>query len=106
MLPPLLAYLGRHCLIGIAAGWSLLAGLIATDVGSLWSLLSRSGHWPEALALLVIFFAITFGSLAMGTAVMLLGSQDGDGEQRRRRRSRPALGARPALQTAGVRKRR
>ncbi|GAB5469636.1 MAG: hypothetical protein Kilf2KO_26660 [Rhodospirillales bacterium] len=72
MRQPLLRFLFRNCLLGIAAGWLILAGLLASDVGRLGSLIFASPHWPEAMVLLIVFFAITFGSLAMGTAVMLL----------------------------------
>ncbi len=72
----LITYLFRHCLAGILAGWLLLAGLIVTDVGRIGSLLASSQHWVEAMVLLVVFFAITFGSLAMGSAVMLLHNRE------------------------------
>ncbi len=83
----LLTYLLRHCLAGIIAGWLVLAGLIVTDVGRLGSLLSRSDYWVEALILMIVFFAITFGSLAMGSAVMLLHDR-GPGKKKRARKTR------------------
>jgi len=105
-VPPLLAYLGRHCLVGIAAGWVLLAALVATDVGSLKTLLAGSSHWPEALALLMVFFAITFGSLAMGTAVMMLGHTTANGRRRKLRPSRPRVPVLPAPVSANSGERR
>ncbi len=76
MRSPLLAFLLRHCLVGIAAGWLLLAGLLASDAMGLRSLIFASDFWLEAMVLLLVFFAITFGSLAMGTGVMLLPGEE------------------------------
>lgn len=73
MRSPLLRFLLHHCLIGIAAGWLLLAGLLLSDAMGLATLIFTSASWIEAMVLLSVFFAITFGSLAMGTGVMLLG---------------------------------
>lgn len=75
---PLLRFLLHHCLIGIAAGWMLLAGLLLTDAMGLASLIFTSSSWIEAMVLLLVFFAITFGSLSMGTGVMLLGGAESD----------------------------
>lgn len=76
MRSPLLRFLLHHCLIGIAAGWLLLAGLLLTDAMGLATLIFTSASWIEAMVLLLVFFAITFGSLAMGTGVMLLGGPE------------------------------
>lgn len=66
----LLNFLLRHMLIGIVIGWSCLAALLWTDVGGIWTLLSESDVFALGLAMLLVFFALTFGSLAMGSAVM------------------------------------
>ena len=42
--PRLIAFLARHCLLGIAAGWALLGGLVLLDVGRLGELLFASEH--------------------------------------------------------------
>ncbi len=76
MRSPLLRFLLHHCLIGIASGWLLLAGLLLTDAMGLATLIFSSAFWVEAMVLLLVFFAITFGSLAMGTGVMLLGGPE------------------------------
>ncbi len=76
MRSPLLRFLLHHCLIGIAAGWTLLAGLLLSNAMGLQTLIFSSAFWLEAMILLTVFFAITFGSLAMGTGVMLLGGPE------------------------------
>lgn len=74
--PPLIAFLARHCLIGAAAGWTLLAGLIVLDVGRIGELLVASEHWLLTLIMAAAGFAVTFGSLDMGTAIFLLPKRD------------------------------
>jgi hypothetical protein len=74
--PPLIAFLARHCLLGIAAGWLLLGGLILLDVGRIGELLFASEHWLLTLIMAAAGFAVTFGGLAMGTAIFLLPKRD------------------------------
>jgi len=92
----LLQFLLRHCLVGVVAGWGLLAALLASDFAGLWTLLKTSDVWIEATALLFLFFAITFGSLAMGTAVWLLDRKDGGPKQKSRESELPPMGLAPA----------
>lgn len=68
----LLIFLGRNCALGILAGWLLLAGLIRSNVASLGDLIFGNGLELTALVLVAAGFAVTFGSLAMGTAIFLL----------------------------------
>lgn len=70
--PPLLVFLARNCLAGIAAGWLLLAGLLYFDVARLGELIAGSENWLLTLVLAGAGFGLTFGSLAMGTAIFLL----------------------------------
>jgi hypothetical protein len=70
--PRLIVYLARHCLIGVATGWTLLATLLYLDIARLGELLFRSEDWLLTLVLAGGGFGLTFGSLAMGTAVFLL----------------------------------
>jgi len=72
----LIVFLARHCLLGIAAGWALLGGLVLLDVGRLGELLLASEHWLLTLILAAAGFAVTFGGLAMGTAIFLLPKHD------------------------------
>ncbi len=68
----LLVYLAKNCVMGIVAGWLLLAVLIRSNVAQLGDLLFGNGLELAALILLGAGFAVTFGSLAMGTAIFLL----------------------------------
>lgn len=79
----LLRYLLIHCAGGIAAGWLMLAGLIWVDAAGLGTLIAHADGAFVPLFILAASFAVTFGSAAMGTAIMLLG-EDGDGRHRRR----------------------
>lgn len=68
----LLVFLAKNCAMGVAAGWLLLAFLIRSNVAQLGDLLFGNGLELTALILLAAGFAVTFGSLAMGTAIFLL----------------------------------
>ncbi len=68
----LVRFLARHCLIGVAVGWTLLAALLLLDVARLGSLWLASEHPLATLLLAMAGFAVTFGSLSMGTAIFLL----------------------------------
>ena len=61
--PPLLVFLARNC---------LLAGLLYFDVARLGELIAGSENWLLTLVLAGAGFGLTFGSLAMGTAIFLL----------------------------------
>ena len=74
--PPLIAFLARNCLVGIAVGWLFLGGLILLDVGRIGELLFTSENWLLTLILAAAGFGVTFGSLAMGTAIFLLPKRD------------------------------
>lgn len=66
----LLLFFIRHGLLGIAAGWAILGALLCFS--SLGPLMFASDSWLLALFLSASGFGITFGSVAMGTAVFLL----------------------------------
>lgn len=68
----LLAYLAKNCVMGIVGGWLLLGLMISSNVGNLGHLLFGNGIEFTALILVGAGFAVTFGSLAMGTAIFLL----------------------------------
>ena len=74
-------FLLRNMALGIGVGWALVALLIWTDAAHLRALLAGAESPAIALALLLFGVAITFGSLAMGTAVFMLpGISDGPPE--------------------------
>ena len=65
-----------HMLAGCAAGVTAALGLVATNLGSLRDLmLSTQGGWL-AFLLLIFGFAVTFGSIAVGGAIMAIGDDE------------------------------
>jgi hypothetical protein len=78
LVPKLLRFLAINCVIGITAGWTVLAMLIFTNVGGIRTLIADSSKPWVPVLLLAAGFAVTFGSAAMGTAVMLIPYSDED----------------------------
>lgn len=83
-MPPLVKFILGHVAVGIAAGWTLLGGVLALDIAGLRALIANSPDGALAVGMLALFFAITFGSAASGAAIISLGAQDGDGTARAR----------------------
>jgi len=79
-LPRLIRFLLVNCAIGVTGGWTLLVALIATDTGHLRTLIWNSPSPSVPILLLAAGFAITFGSAAMGAAVMAMRPGDDDEE--------------------------
>ncbi|MGA9764733.1 MAG: hypothetical protein WBQ49_08700, partial [Rhodomicrobium sp.] len=67
-----------NCAIGVAGGWTLLAALLATDTAHLRTLILNEASPAIPVLLLATGFAVTFGSAAMGAAVMALRPGDED----------------------------
>jgi hypothetical protein len=68
-----LRYVLPHLAAGCAGGLVAMAGVVATNVGSLRDLiLHTQGGWLAG-ALLTFGFVATFGSAALGRAIMQLG---------------------------------
>ncbi|MEX6725665.1 hypothetical protein [Parapedomonas caeni] len=98
---PLLRFLARHVLGGIVVGWVLLGLLLWSDAGGLGTLVMNGGAIP--LVMLIVMFAITFGSAQAGIGVML-GLKERDGEPpARRQRIEPAAPAIPVPASARAR---
>ena len=76
--PRLIRFLLVNCAIGVAGGWTLLAGLLVTNTGNLRTLILDSSSPALPIVLLATGFAITFGSAAMGAAVMMLRNGEDD----------------------------
>ncbi|TAD88111.1 MAG: hypothetical protein EAZ99_14880 [Alphaproteobacteria bacterium] len=74
--PPLFQFLAVHMAIGIAIGWAALGAMLAFDMGGIRTLIWASSWRWIALAMLAIGFAVTFGSVSMGMAVMGKGDDD------------------------------
>lgn len=68
----LLRFLAKNAAIGVLVGWALLGALLWFDVARLGELWLASEHRIATLLLAMAGFAVTFGSLAMGTAIFLL----------------------------------
>ena len=76
---PLIGFLLKNCLLGIAVGWGILGGAVWLNVARLGDLLATADDVWIPLALGGMGFAVTFGSVAMGTAVFLLPKDGSDG---------------------------
>jgi hypothetical protein len=75
---PLLRLLAINLAAGLGVAALIVGGLLALDPGGLRHLVFDDRAPGVALALLVMSFFITFGSAAMGTAIMALGRRDDD----------------------------
>jgi hypothetical protein len=71
-MPPILRLLAVNGAIGVGVGCAAAGGLLLTDAGGLATLFEQTGSYAAAGALLFGGFALTFGSLAMASAIMLL----------------------------------
>jgi hypothetical protein len=85
MSDPWIAFLLKHALAGVLAGWTAVALLLWTDVGRLGTLILAAEQPWLPFGMLLAGFGITFGSVAMGAAIMSLGRPD------RPRRGQPQL---------------
>lgn len=75
---PLFRLLAINLALGLGMAILLVGGLLALNPGGLRHLVF-SDHSPVvALGLLLVSFFITFGSTAMGTAIMALGKREDD----------------------------
>jgi hypothetical protein len=90
---PLVRLLAINLAIGFGIAVLIVGGLLALDPGGLRHLILDDRSPGVALALLLMSFFITFGSAAMGTAIMALGQRDDD---------RPPRGGTPAQSEAAL----
>ena len=88
-VPPQIRFLAGHAAIGVCVGWLFVAAILALDIAGLRGLMLRGADGAVALALLTLGVSVTFGSAAMGAAVMGLGAAP----------SRPRRGRAQATQT-------
>jgi hypothetical protein len=79
---PLLRLLAINLAAGVAAAALLLGGLLALNPSGLRDLIFADRAPATALGLLLFGFVVTFGSTAMGTAIMAIGQSDGDDHPR------------------------
>ena len=78
----LLRLLAINLAAGLAVAILLVGGLLALNPGGLRELIFADRSPGIALGLLLVSFFVTFGSTAMGTAIMALGRSDDDDEPR------------------------
>ncbi|MBN8648924.1 MAG: hypothetical protein J0L55_13305 [Caulobacterales bacterium] len=78
----LLAFLAKHLLVGVVIGWSILGIFIIFDVASLRTLIANNHIEFLVYPLLLVFFAITFGSVGMGIGIMGVNENDDDDDKK------------------------
>jgi hypothetical protein len=76
---PLLRLLAINLAAGISLAVLLVGGLLALNPGNLRHLIFADRSPGTALGLLLFGFVVTFGSTAMGTAIMAAGKPPTDG---------------------------
>ena len=72
---PLIRLLAINVAGGFAAALLMLGGLLALNPGNLRDLILADRMGWTALGLLLFGLTVTFGSVAMGSAVMMLGHE-------------------------------
>lgn len=75
---PLFRLLAINLAAGVAIAALLVGGLLALNPGGLRHLIFADASPGTALGLLLFGFVVTFGSAAMGTAIMAMGRAAGD----------------------------
>jgi hypothetical protein len=77
-MPHLVRFLLRHALIGLGLASAFVAYLLLANVGGLGDLVLNSPDRIVVTAVLIAGMTITFSSVQMGIAVMLLGTSGRD----------------------------
>ncbi|MEP9354183.1 hypothetical protein ABLE93_11365 [Xanthobacter sp. KR7-65] len=98
-MPFLVRFLLRHAVIGVGLAGLFVALMVAFDVARLGTLFAGSPDGYLALAVLTLALGVTFGSVQMGFAVMLMSdrAEPPSGRRARLRRLVPSpvrIGAR------------
>ena len=83
-MPDHIRFILRHAAYGFVIALAFVAMLLAFDVGGLWHLVTHTAEGPIAVAMLVVFCTITFGSAQIGYRIMTLGDRDDRDEGGRR----------------------
>jgi hypothetical protein len=79
---PLFRLLAINLAAGITLAVLLVGGLLALNPAGLRELILADSSPGTALGLLLFGFVVTFGSAAMGTAIMASGARENDVEKR------------------------
>jgi hypothetical protein len=99
---PLFRLLAINLAAGVTLATLVVGGLLVLDPGGLRRLIFADASPGTALGLLLFGFVVTFGSAAMGTAIMAMGRAADD----EKRRGPPAPVAEPAHAMARAWRRR
>jgi hypothetical protein len=73
----LVRFLLTNAALGAAAAVAMVGLALAFDFMNLWTLVSANDAGPLALAVMTVFFSITFGSAQMGFALMFAMANEG-----------------------------
>ena len=87
---PLFRLLAVNLAVGASAAVLLLGGLLVLNPHGLRDLILADRAPLTAVGLLLFGFVVTFGSVAMGTAIMAIGRGEGSGGSRRKSAAVPA----------------
>jgi hypothetical protein len=79
---PLFRLLAINLAIGTMLAVFLVGGLLWLNPGGLRHLIFADRSPATALGLLLFGFIVTFGSTAMGTAIMAMGQREGEDDRR------------------------
>ena len=71
-VPKLLRHLAINLVFGAIVGVAFTALLLTFNIASLRDLIANSGSAPLAVFMIGFVNVLTFGSLSMGTSIMLL----------------------------------
>ena len=80
---PLFRLLAINLAAGTAVAALFVGGLLALNPSNLRDLILADSSPGTALGLLLFGFVVTFGSTAMGTAIMAMGQREKEGERPR-----------------------
>jgi hypothetical protein len=79
-MPPLIRFLLKWSLIGMAAGWAFAVLLLVTDVGGLGGMWWRAEHRALWLVVLAVSFGVSFAQVTVLAAVLLRSDFGGKGD--------------------------
>ncbi|MFG1465407.1 hypothetical protein V5F77_21220 [Xanthobacter sp. DSM 24535] len=75
-MPKLVIFLAKHAALGFVMAAAFVGGLVALDVGHLRALLAGSHDAWLPASILTFVMGLTFASVQMGVAVMLLAEDE------------------------------
>lgn len=78
-MPAHVLFLARHALIGFALAACFVGAMAWFDIAGLRTLAAKSDSTLVAFPVLTFFLGLTFASVQMGAAIMLLPHDDGKG---------------------------